>query len=58
LIAVIPHPWTDRAGAAWQMSGEGHRRLVGDYLSEGDWHTEGPARSGRSLGITERSRRA
>ena len=54
LIAVIPHPWTDHAGAAWHLSPEGPRRLVGDYLTEGFWQTD-EASSIRSVGWYHRT---
>jgi SAM-dependent methyltransferase len=54
LVLVIPHPWSDHPGAAWQPVEQGSRRVVGDYSIERFWSTDEEA-SVRSVGWHHRT---
>jgi SAM-dependent methyltransferase len=54
LVLVIPHPWSDHPGAAWQAVEQGSRRVVGDYSIERYWSTDEEA-SVRSVGWHHRT---
>ena len=54
LVLVIPHPWSDHPGAAWQPAEQGSRRVVGDYSIERHWSTDEEA-SIRSVGWYHRT---
>ncbi|MEV7680068.1 methyltransferase domain-containing protein [Streptomyces sp. NPDC088341] len=43
LVFTIPHPCFEAPHAAWTETEDGTvRRVVGDYLSEGFWHSANP----------------
>ena len=54
LVLVIPHPWSDHPGAAWQPAEQGSRRVVGNYPIERYWSTDEEA-SVRSVGWHHRT---